>query len=47
MSERRACALVGLGRGTYRHGDQTIALNEGSANQSFGQPIPTDVGVTA
>jgi putative transposase len=27
LSERHACALVGLSRDTYRHVRQTIALN--------------------
>jgi len=27
MSERNACALVGLSRDTYRHAGQTSALN--------------------
>ena len=27
LSERHACALVGLSRDTYRHASQTSALN--------------------
>ena len=47
MSERHACALVGLSRDTYRHVGQPSALNVEFREQIGQTPMRAGAGATA